>query len=1346
MSRRLRTVSYLTAVMLAFGMAHLFEVSANAKDPVFPADSYPRVDGSYSAQALAIGFQRAFTGEDPADLVFHSADEAYANLIDGDADLILATAPSEKNQAEARQAGVEFQTIPVASEPLFFLTSTDNPVDSLTVNQLRDIYSGVITDWSQVGGRPGPITAYQRTPDSGSQSAMQDLVMKGTPMMNAPTQSVRWMGQTTTVVASFSPDESAVGYANYYYVASIWPELARTGEADGIKVLQVDGISPVPGAERVQPYPLTAAYTIVMKKSEPKNSQTRALAEAMVSAHGQGVVQEAGYLPVGPTDLPPQSVTPTQTPEDPHGLADEGQIYAVNPITVSATTEYVVAVSGATVHCASVDRVIVQGLANPATQSKLMSEFRSRQDTFLKTLWGVNRLTSQQSCEGSPELTLGMLVEANFANVISLVSTWGAPEHVDAHDPAATLNLRLDTGQELSFADVFTVGTNVADLIQAEALASDPQADEQQVLSWVEEYAAQPDLPFSFSATSATIYLPGASNGEKTGVTVSYSSRWQNLAIVNLASAATGLYLSAGPQQTCPVLTFPDSGYCWSAEPDLAAAQVPYSGQSLTFPVGEDIQDEWRILYYSDGFVAAPSPASGKGPSEVKLEVSENTSADPRTLTVSFQVTNPATLQAHQGRITIAQAGRTAPSAPTIITATDTILAGATQMGTTLVVTWPDGSLTQVTPSADGDWSTLIPPGMTSGLALVMAQDLAGNPSELTRTMLELTEQTRPGVGQAVVDPAHSVLSITSAPIQVVTDPCSKQTTTSPDTLTASVAVVNTEGEPMPEAVVAFSTTDGMMLAQQYVTADEHGVATVVALMDQSALLGGAVPVLSATIMVNGEKIPVSGSGIEVPVAVSFPPAPQTVPMVTISPTTGPLVPADNFSTYRVSVEWIDGCEVPVAGQLVQFIADGSAHLSATSVELDADGRAQILVTDPVAQTVSLQALILDQSGDPVDVHGLTQMVFAPAVPDPIQSAASAADALVSIPCDAPGATTVTAMVKDENGHPLYQQEVYFEATGNAMISPSVATTDERGQATVSLTDEVSETVTVSVSVGPGQEVTGAPMLVNFASICALPTSASIWFSVSPGPKVADGTEAYTVTIYAKDVNGGPVKGVADSFSLTETTGTVGISHVVDQGDGTYTSQVTSSQAGTFEVRVRMNQMDLASGPASLNFLPAWSTTLKASLDTDPVATPSALVANDHDAYLITAELFARMGKSAPAPLAGQASLMSVSVRGADGDPGGATVADLVETQPGVYTGAVTASVPGDYDVVVSWAEPGEAPVTSQELPVTFLAPQAGTEVTVATGGHHASPTAAIWAVSAAFLLTAGAVGIRRFT
>ena len=101
--------------------------------------------------------------------------------------MIFAAAPSEAQIEAARNAGMEFHLTPIGREAFVFFVNSKNPVEDLTVEQIRGIYTGEITNWKEVGGKNQSIRPFQRAENSGSQSALLRL-MEGLPLMEPETE------------------------------------------------------------------------------------------------------------------------------------------------------------------------------------------------------------------------------------------------------------------------------------------------------------------------------------------------------------------------------------------------------------------------------------------------------------------------------------------------------------------------------------------------------------------------------------------------------------------------------------------------------------------------------------------------------------------------------------------------------------------------------------------------------------------------------------------------------------------------------------------------------------------------------------------------------------------------------------------------------------------------------------------------------------------------------------------------------------------------------------------------------------------------------------------------------
>ena len=271
-----------------------------ASNPIFTKETYPKVDCSTATKPLAKAFSDYFTGEKtPIEEVTSSKTHgAYVNLIEKKADLILVVDPSEEELMLAQQNNVEFEKIPVVREGFVFYVNQFNTVEDLTVEQIQNIYTGTTTNWSELGGEDIPITAYQRPNNSGSQTGMLSLVMQDKPIMEPKKENIMGdMGSIINMVSEYSNEKSAIGYSYYYYANTMYKGINQDA-AEKIKLLGVNGIKPTNDTIRDGSYPFQTSYYIVIRKDEPENSNTRKLVQAMLSAEGQNVAEEAGYVAV----------------------------------------------------------------------------------------------------------------------------------------------------------------------------------------------------------------------------------------------------------------------------------------------------------------------------------------------------------------------------------------------------------------------------------------------------------------------------------------------------------------------------------------------------------------------------------------------------------------------------------------------------------------------------------------------------------------------------------------------------------------------------------------------------------------------------------------------------------------------------------------------------------------------------------------------------------------------------------------------------------------------------------------------------------------------------------------
>ena len=267
-----------------------------SEEIAFLRENFPRIDGSTSLIPLEAGVRTAIFGksfdEAQKDVVHSTTWGSFKNLLEGKADLIFSTPISAEQQKMADEAGIKLEQVPVVKEAFVFAVNAKNPVDALSQKQIKDIYSGKITNWKQVGGSDEPIIAYQRNTDSGSQNYMIDF-MGETPLIEAPTELRP--GSMSGLMDVIAPNDGAmgsIGYSVYAYAADMY------GTGSDIKFIKVDGVAPTKETIISGEYPLSSYNYAIFHADEPENGAVRRLAEWMTGYDGQLAAAKAGYATV----------------------------------------------------------------------------------------------------------------------------------------------------------------------------------------------------------------------------------------------------------------------------------------------------------------------------------------------------------------------------------------------------------------------------------------------------------------------------------------------------------------------------------------------------------------------------------------------------------------------------------------------------------------------------------------------------------------------------------------------------------------------------------------------------------------------------------------------------------------------------------------------------------------------------------------------------------------------------------------------------------------------------------------------------------------------------------------
>lgn len=256
-------------------------------------ENLPTLDGATAFYPVYAAMVQAVYPQDHYDVynsavVCNTTPIAYEMLANKERDMIFAFGPSKEQQKLVDDAQETMVFTPIGEESFVFFVNANNPVDSLSSQQIRDIYSGKITNWKEVGGDDETIRAFQRPEGSGSQTALLAL-MKDTPLMKPIEEDVAGgMGEIISQTADYRNQENAIGYSFRFFAN----EMVNNKE---IKLLKIDGVSPTAKNIRNHTYPfIYPFYAIHLESNE--NPNIPLFLEWMTSAQGKKLIEESGYV------------------------------------------------------------------------------------------------------------------------------------------------------------------------------------------------------------------------------------------------------------------------------------------------------------------------------------------------------------------------------------------------------------------------------------------------------------------------------------------------------------------------------------------------------------------------------------------------------------------------------------------------------------------------------------------------------------------------------------------------------------------------------------------------------------------------------------------------------------------------------------------------------------------------------------------------------------------------------------------------------------------------------------------------------------------------------------------
>ena len=236
-------------------------------------------NGSTSMEEVMGVLTEQFTNDNPDVSVTYDPTgsgtgiEAAAN---GTADIGLSSRALTEEETASGLVGTE-----VALDGIAVIVNADSPVADLSVEQIAQIFTGEITDWSEVGGEAGKISCIGREAGSGTRDGFESIT--GTK------DACKYQNELTStgeVIAAVASNPNAIGYAS----------LSAVDET--VKAITVGGVEPTEETVLDGSYAIQRNFNFIVSDSTPLSEAAQAFVDFATSADASDLIAGAGAVPV----------------------------------------------------------------------------------------------------------------------------------------------------------------------------------------------------------------------------------------------------------------------------------------------------------------------------------------------------------------------------------------------------------------------------------------------------------------------------------------------------------------------------------------------------------------------------------------------------------------------------------------------------------------------------------------------------------------------------------------------------------------------------------------------------------------------------------------------------------------------------------------------------------------------------------------------------------------------------------------------------------------------------------------------------------------------------------------
>ena len=275
------------ALLLTLALSASFVAGCGSKKEEAPAQTPAALSGSVatngstSMEKVIGALSEQFMADNSGVTVTYDATGSGAGIeaaSNGSADIGLSSRALKDEEAASGLVGTT-----VALDGIAVIVNADSKVADLTVEQIAQIFTGEITNWSQVGGDAGAISCVGREAGSGTRDGFESIT--GT---KDACKLAQELTSTGAVIEAVAGNPNAIGYAS----------LSAVEGKDTVKAVTVGGVACSEDTVLDGSYAIQRPFVLVTKDGAELSAQAQAFFDFATSAQASDLIRAAGAVPV----------------------------------------------------------------------------------------------------------------------------------------------------------------------------------------------------------------------------------------------------------------------------------------------------------------------------------------------------------------------------------------------------------------------------------------------------------------------------------------------------------------------------------------------------------------------------------------------------------------------------------------------------------------------------------------------------------------------------------------------------------------------------------------------------------------------------------------------------------------------------------------------------------------------------------------------------------------------------------------------------------------------------------------------------------------------------------------